>query len=80
MATQLTDDDEGKDVVMDGEQIGIVAEVRDGRAYVNPDAGLTDKLKASLDWGDDTEDTYALELDLVESVTDDEIRTRTTGV
>ncbi|NHN60945.1 MULTISPECIES: PRC-barrel domain containing protein [Halorussus] len=73
---QFSEDDEGKDVVMGDDKVGTVQEVRGDTAYVNPDAGITDKIKASLDWGDDDEDTYPLEADQVDAVTDDEVRLR----
>ncbi|WP_254861718.1 PRC-barrel domain containing protein [Halovivax gelatinilyticus] len=74
MSAHYTDDEEGKRVVTaDGDEIGMVSEVRDGRLHVDPDPGMTDSIKASLGWGDADEDTYALDDDKVESVTDDEI-------
>ena len=73
---QFSEDDEGKSVVMGDDKVGMVQEVRGDTAYVNPDAGITDKIKASLDWGEDTEDTYPLEADRVDAITDDEIRLR----
>lgn len=75
--TRLTEDDEGKRVVStDGEKIGMVAEVRSGTAYVDPDPGMFDQIKAKLNWGDVDEDTYPLNADDVAEVTDDEIRLR----
>jgi hypothetical protein len=71
---RISEDDEGKSVVMDGDKIGIVQDVRGDTAYVNPDAGITDKIKATLDWGDTDEDTYPLEESQIDAVTDDEIR------
>lgn len=77
MATNITDDDEGKSVVTaDGEQVGIVADVEFGTARVEPDPGLTDELKAKLGFGDTDEDTYPLQEERIETVTDDEIRLR----
>ena len=75
MCAHYTDDEEGKRVVTsDGDEIGMVSAVRDGRPHVDPDPGMTDSIKASLGWGDADEETYALDDDRVESVTDDEIR------
>jgi len=77
MTTTITDDDEGKSVVTaDGEQVGIVASVEHGTARVEPDPGLTDELKAKLGFGDTDDDTYPLQEERVETVTDDEIRLR----
>lgn len=73
---QFSEDDEGKSVVVDGDTVGIVSEVEHGTAYVDPDTGITDKLKAKLDWGDRDEDTYPLQEQAVDTVTDDEIRLR----
>ncbi|WP_266077530.1 PRC-barrel domain containing protein [Haladaptatus caseinilyticus] len=74
-ATQITDDDEGKKVVdQNGDEVGIVSDVQHGTAHVNPNPGLTDKLKSKLGWGDADEDTYPLQDEMVQSVTDDEIR------
>ena len=76
MATvNLTDDDEGKRVItMDGDEIGMVAEVRGGTAYVEPDPGMFDRIKSELDWGDAGEDTYPIDSDDISEVTDDEVR------
>jgi len=73
---QFSEDDEGKSVVVDGNEVGIVSEVEHGTAYVEPDPGITDKIKAKLDWGDRDEDTYPLQEQAVDTVTDDEIRLR----
>jgi hypothetical protein len=73
--TQLTEDDEGKPVVSgDGDEIGMITEVRGGTAHVDPDPGMFDSVKAKLNWGDAGEDTYPLEADKVADVTDDEVR------
>lgn len=73
----LTEDDEGKRVVStDGEKIGMLAEVRGGTGYVDPDPGMFDTIKAKLDWGDPGEDTYPLSADDIAEVTDNEIRLR----
>jgi hypothetical protein len=71
---QFSDSDEGKPVVMGDEKVGMITEVESGTAYVDPDAGITDKIKATLDWGDTDEDTYPLQEDAVDSITDDEVR------
>jgi hypothetical protein len=75
MRSNITEDDEGKNVVnADGEQVGIVKDVRGGTAHVDPDPGITDKVKSKLGWGDVDEDTYPLQEANVDAVTDDEIR------
>lgn len=76
-SARITDDDEGKQVVTsDGDQVGIVQEVRGGTAYVDPDPNMLEQVKAKLDWGDVDEDTYPLDESNVAEVTDDEIRLR----
>ncbi|WP_247730900.1 PRC-barrel domain containing protein [Halovivax limisalsi] len=75
MSANYTDDDEGKRVVTsDGDEIGMVKEVRGGSLHVDPDPGMTDSIKATLGWGDADEGTYELDDSQIESVTDDEIR------
>lgn len=76
-STQITDDDIGKPVVDErGEQLGVVSAVEQGTARVDPDPGITDKIKAELGWEDADEDTYPLKEIAIERVTDDEIRLR----
>lgn len=71
-------EDEVANVVVDGEgeRIGVVTDVEDGTAYVDPDDDLAGPLKTKLDWGATTEDAYPLRNDAVGEVTDDEIRLR----
>ncbi|MFC4548727.1 MULTISPECIES: PRC-barrel domain containing protein [Halorussus] len=73
---EFSDSDEGKPVKMDGEKVGMIKTVEHGTAYVDPDAGITDKIKAKLDWGERDEDTYPLQERAVDTITDDEIRLR----
>jgi len=74
-ASRITDDDQGKRVITeDGDEVGVVSEVRGGTAYVEPDPGMMDSIKAKLGWGDADEDTYPLDNDDVMEVTDDRIR------
>lgn len=75
MAT-VTDDDEGKKVVRGTDTVGRVVDVEHGTAYVDPDPGLTDTVKSKLGWGDADEDTYPLQDETIEEITDDEIRLR----
>jgi hypothetical protein len=77
-SVQFTDDDVGKTVVDEhGSDIGIVSAVRHGTAYVDPDPGLTTKIKTALGWEDiDEEEGYPLQDESVSTVTDDEIRLR----
>lgn len=63
----------------DREKIGVVTEVRDGPAYVEPDPNLTEELKAKLDWGchEADEEAYARRSDWIEAVEDGEILLKT---
>ena len=73
--TELIENDEGKPVkTADGEQIGMISGVRGGTAYVDPDAGITDRIKSMLGWEDVDEDDYALAESEIDTVTDDEVR------
>lgn len=73
--TNVTEDDEGKKVVNTrGDKVGMVSEVRDGTAYVNPDPGITDTIRSKLGWEDADADDYSLDESRIASVTDDEIR------
>lgn len=76
MKHNITEDDEGKSVVnADGENIGMVSEVRGGRAYVDPDPSLTDRIKSKLGWDTDAEsEDHPLDESKIDTVTDDEIR------
>lgn len=75
MTRNITEDDEGKDVVdSNGETIGIVSSVRAGTAYVDPDPGLTDSIKSKLGWNEPDTDDYPLDDSRVDTVTDDEVR------
>jgi len=74
-STELTDSDEGKTVVSsDGSSIGMISEVRGGRAYVDPDPNVTDKLMSTMGWSDADEEDFALNASQVDEVTDDEVR------
>jgi hypothetical protein len=74
---QLTDDDVGKTVVDgDGDEVGIVSAVEHGTAYVDPDPGITTKLKTKLGWEETDDDAYPLQERAIETVTDDRIRLR----
>ncbi|QWC20209.1 PRC-barrel domain containing protein [Halorubrum sp. 2020YC2] len=71
----ITDDDEGKAVVdSNGEQIGMIAEVRSGTAYVDADPSLADTVLSKLGWSDADGDDYPLQENRIHTVTDDEVR------
>ena len=73
---QLTDTEVGKTVVTpDGDEIGQVTNVHNNVATVEPDPGLTDRLRAVLDWegSDSDSETYRLQAADVSNVTDDTV-------
>lgn len=73
---EFTEQDEGASVFdADSEKIGVVTEVRDGTAYVEPEPSLSEELKAKLDWGshEADADAYALRAEWVDEVEDGEI-------
>jgi hypothetical protein len=72
--TKITDDDEGKPVVgPEGDPVGVVEEVSGEKAYVDPEPGLVDRLRARLGWGNADEGDYALTEENIERITDDEV-------
>ena len=77
MSANFTEEDEGKRVVnANGEEIGMVRNVSGGQAHVDPDPDMTDTIKSKLGWGDSDEETYALDANDVEEISDDEIHLR----
>lgn len=75
--TEITEDDEGKEVVgPDGEEVGRIVDVEHGTAHVDPDPGIAETVMSKLGWGDRDEDTYPLQEASVEAITDDEVRLR----
>ncbi|SDR34141.1 hypothetical protein [Natronobacterium texcoconense] len=76
---RLTKDDEGKRVLnTDGTEVGRIVAVEDDRAYVEPDPGITDTIKAKLGWGEATEEAHLLDEGSIEEITDDVVRLRGT--
>lgn len=73
--TNVTEDDKGKQVVnFRGDKIGVVSDVDNGAAHVDPDPGMTDKIRSKLGWNDADQSDYKLQQDRIDQVTDDEIR------
>ncbi|WP_331235602.1 hypothetical protein [Natronorarus salvus] len=71
----LSAEDEGKVLVdSEGKTIGIVTSVEENTAYVDPDAGITDAVLSALGRGTSDEGAIVVEGDLVETVTDAELR------
>lgn len=78
MAREFTDDDRGKDIVTaEGDRIGTVGDVREGRARVERDEStdLTDKVKSMLGW-DDSDEDHEIGRDHVDSVDENRVRLR----
>jgi hypothetical protein len=73
----LADDDLGKTVVdPTGDEIGTVTGVDEGAnaMYVDPNPGLTERIKTALGWGGKKDEDRRLDGKHVDHVTDDEIR------
>ncbi|ELY89773.1 hypothetical protein [Natrinema altunense] len=71
---ELSQDEQGKDVIDEsGQQIGMVAEVEGQTAYVDPEPGLTDRLKARMDWGGHGDDDYPVDAAQITEITADEV-------
>lgn len=71
----ITESDEGKRVVdADGGTVGVLVDVDDGIGYVDPDPGITDRIRSRLGWGAVDEDDYPLDPTDIAEITDDEIR------
>ena len=65
----LTDDDVGKTVVdVEGKELGIVAQVEDGRAAVDPDPSLAEQVLASIGWEGEDDEDYVVTEDMLERV------------
>lgn len=71
---ELTEDDQGKDVVdANGEQVGIAVDVEGRTMFVDPHPGLTDRLKARFNWGEPDKDSYPVDADEIAEISDDAI-------
>ncbi|WP_435100398.1 hypothetical protein [Halarchaeum sp. P4] len=71
----LTDEDVGK-VLRDieGEELGVVTAVEGNTAWVDPDPGIGDAVLAALGWSAKDEDDYTVDGELVDTVTNEEVR------
>ncbi|MFA9426085.1 PRC-barrel domain-containing protein [Natronorubrum sp. A-ect3] len=73
MNAAVTDDDVGKTVVdAAGKELGIVANVDNGRAAVDPNPSIAEHVFASLGIEGEDEEDYVVTESMVESI-DDEI-------
>lgn len=70
----ITGDEEGKRVVDgQGNTVGRIKNVREGRAFVDHDPSVTDTIKAKLGWDEEDMDDYPLEDHEVKEINDDEV-------
>jgi len=77
MSVTLTDDDEGKEVVdASGNTLGIVTEVVEETASVEPDPSLLETTKAEVGWADGDADEYNVHEDAIETKADERIHLR----
>lgn len=77
MRDTITAADESKPVVnASGERVGRVLSVANGTASVDPEPGLTETFLSMLGWAepDEERETYRLQSEAVEVITDSEIR------
>ncbi|WP_424020023.1 PRC-barrel domain containing protein (plasmid) [Halorientalis pallida] len=73
----LSESDEGKTVVdADGTEIGMVTAVSGDSFEVQPDPSLVDRVKATLDWGEQSEDVYRIDANRIDRITGTEIELR----
>ncbi len=73
--TTVSEQDEGKKVLnQNGDTIGMVSSVQGDRMFVNPEPGITDKIKSKLGWEGVSEDDYVVRENDIEAVTDDAVR------
>ncbi|MCT9098515.1 hypothetical protein [Haloarchaeobius sp. HME9146] len=77
MVRNFEDNDKGKKVMStDGDMIGRVDNVAGGKAYIKPDSTLSRGMRKKLGWTDEKKDTFELEHDAVEAISDDEIHVK----
>ena len=75
MDQNISEHDEGKRVVdHEGNEIGMITDVRSGTAYVDPDPGVTETVMSKLGWEDVDQEDYPLDETRIDTITDDEIR------
>ena len=80
MAREFREEDRDKPIVTsEGDRIGRVGSVNEGRATVDrsdDDDSITDEIKDMLGWGDDDDDERELSSEHVDTHSDDEVRLR----
>ncbi|GEM_PF-1260398 len=71
---ELTPADRGKPAVdTDGNRLGTISAIEDDVVHVEPIAGLTERLKARLGWGDTPRQPFSISSDNVASVTGEHV-------
>ncbi|WP_266078568.1 PRC-barrel domain containing protein [Haladaptatus caseinilyticus] len=71
------EDDEGKPVFnVDDQKVGVVTDVENGIAYVDPHPSLLNEYKMLLGWKDEAKDIYPLPERAIVEITDRELRLR----
>jgi len=79
MVRNFRNSDEGKKVMTaDGEMIGTVERIRGDEAHVRPDTGLSQSVRETLGWTDESEEMYPLRHESVEQIAGDEIHLKST--
>lgn len=74
----LNDINEGQTVYdARDEKVGLVTDVEDDLVYVDPHAGLGDRIKAGLGWSGHDGDDYTIRVDQIETVDRDGVHLRT---
>ncbi|WP_049921638.1 hypothetical protein [Halopiger djelfimassiliensis] len=72
MPSNFTTDDVGKTVVdASGKQLGMVASVEGGRAAVDPNPSVAERLLATLGVEGEDEEDYVVTEDMVDSIGDE---------
>lgn len=77
-AVSIDDIDEGQTVYdARDEKVGLVTDIEDALIYVDPHAGLGDRIKASLGWSGHDGDDYTIRVGQIETVDRDGVHLRT---
>ncbi|MFC7216417.1 hypothetical protein ACFQO4_20365 [Saliphagus sp. GCM10025334] len=80
MSARFTPEDVGKRVINEhGDDVGMVTDVEGATAYVEPDPGITDSIKAALGWGSPSDEAITLEESNVSEVTRTEVHLQSPG-
>lgn len=76
----LTTAHQGAEVIdADGETVGLITEIEDDRIHVDPDPGITDRIKAELGWGSADEGDTTIRRNQIEETGRNEVRLSRSG-